>query len=237
MGWAPPATSMIASRRKPSPTWPSVHSPSPSGPRWRRTSRMIFRRVSSTGSSGFRPTMPTTPHMVSASSGRPLAEGHARDLLPRGLLFPEASQEEAVEREVRGEHRVPGQARQATIEDRVLDRDPALAPEAHVDDVEAMVAEQTLAHRVAVVGPLIEHRLRVAGLHPVGIGVRAMEFLDVAPVAPGHGETGDPAGLEHACDLVHGRDVAVAGDVLDDGDREDPVEGAVLVREPLGVLR
>src|SRR5439155_24280586 len=198
---------------------------------------MILSRASSTGSSGFRPTVPTMPHMACASSGRPLAEGHARDLLPRGLLFPEASQEEAVEREVRGEHRVPGEPRQATVEDRVLDRDPALAPEAHVDDVETMMAEQTLLHRVAVVSALVEHPLVVARLHPVGIGVRTMELLDVAPVAPGHGETDDPARLEHARDLVHGRDVTVPRDVLDDRDREDAVERAVLVREPLGVLR
>src|SRR5262245_52022580 len=237
MGWAPPATSMIARRRKPSPTGPSAHSPSPSGPRWRRTSRMIFRRVSSTGSSGFRPTMPAIPHMVSVSSDGPLAEGHARDLFARRLLFGEPPQEEAIEREVRREHRVPRQARQAATEDRVLDRDAALAPEAHVDYVEALMTEQALLHRRAVVGPLVEHAAVVARLDPVGIRVRGMELLEIALVAPRHREADEPAGLEHAGGLPHGRDVAVAGNVLDDGDREDPVEGAVLVGEPLRVLR
>src|SRR5207248_3079993 len=64
IGWAPPATSMIDSRRWPRPTGPSIQSPSPSGPRWRSTSRMRLRRASSTVSRGFRPTMPTIPHMA-----------------------------------------------------------------------------------------------------------------------------------------------------------------------------
>src|SRR2546427_4154466 len=63
MGWCPPATSTIASRRCPRPTGPSIHSPAPSGPRWRRTSRMRLRRNSSTRSRGSSLTMPTIAHM------------------------------------------------------------------------------------------------------------------------------------------------------------------------------
>src|SRR2546427_1608262 len=63
MGWWPPVTSTIASRRIPSPTGPPIQSPSPSGPRWRSTSRILLRPGSSTASRGFSLTMPTIPHM------------------------------------------------------------------------------------------------------------------------------------------------------------------------------
>src|SRR2546430_4883253 len=43
----------------PSPTGPPIHSPSPSGPRWRRTSRMHLRRASSTVSRAFSLMIPT----------------------------------------------------------------------------------------------------------------------------------------------------------------------------------
>src|SRR2546422_455991 len=80
MGWWPPETSTIASRRIASPTGPSIQSPSPSGPRWRSTSRMRLRRASSTVSRGSSLTMPTIPHMAVSDSGgggggeRPIVE-------------------------------------------------------------------------------------------------------------------------------------------------------------------
>src|SRR3989442_9496886 len=89
MGGWPPATSMIASRRWPSPTGPSSSRPSPSGRRWRSTSRIRLRRASSTVSLGSRLTIPAMPHMGSARAlanagrrhGPPRPMSHARQVL------------------------------------------------------------------------------------------------------------------------------------------------------------
>src|SRR6266550_20075 len=47
-----------------------IHNPSPSGPRWRSTSRIRLRRASSTVSRWLSLTMPTIPHMPSSSTSR-----------------------------------------------------------------------------------------------------------------------------------------------------------------------
>src|SRR2546426_199172 len=79
MGWWPPATSMMESRRVARPAGPSIHIPPSSGPRWRRVSRIRTSRPSSTASCGCTLTIPAMPH-ISVSSR---SSGDSPRLRPR----------------------------------------------------------------------------------------------------------------------------------------------------------
>src|SRR5262245_52571675 len=68
IGWPPPATSMMLSRRCPRPTGPRIKNPSPSGPRCVSAPVARVRRASSTRLEDSRSQIPTMPHMEWPSS-------------------------------------------------------------------------------------------------------------------------------------------------------------------------
>src|SRR6266542_3995015 len=64
MGWSPPATSMMLSRRWPRPTPGPTWKPSASGPRWRMTAVMRLSSSRSTGWPESTKAKPAMPHML-----------------------------------------------------------------------------------------------------------------------------------------------------------------------------
>src|SRR5262245_37312999 len=90
MGWmAFGFRSMIASRRKPSPTRPSsdTHVPTPSGPRWAIVSRIRSMRSGVIRNPASNVMAPVMPHMSGGAVEDRIdleRDAHGLDLLPQG---------------------------------------------------------------------------------------------------------------------------------------------------------
>src|SRR2546428_7382215 len=87
MGWWPPATFTIVSRRMPKPKSPSVSTPSSSGPRWAIVAHMARSTASSTGRPP-RAYQPAIPHTLRALAGQLAHRPRASSTVGEALTGP-----------------------------------------------------------------------------------------------------------------------------------------------------